>query len=193
MGPLVPIGLALAKEFLPALVSKITGPKGGKVAEIVVDSALTATGASTPEAAIEVLRADAKLAQEYRLAVLNHEVVMEQLGIEDRKREDVDRNDARQRDIEIRRLGKDNARADRMVALATWGLVGSIAALCTLAYLKARYPDAVSDAVFGALVAQFSTIGSYFGLSLRDAFTFEFGSSRGSRDKDALLAERARE
>ena len=33
-----------------------------------------------------------------------------------------------------------------------------------------------------------TTVASIFGLCLRDAHQFEFGSSRGSRDKDVLLS-----
>jgi hypothetical protein len=46
--------------------------------------------------------------------------------------------------------------------------------------------------VFGALLSQLSVITSLFGLCLRDAYQFEFGSSRGSRLKDEAEVEKAR-
>lgn len=181
---IAPIALALAKEFLPALISKITGPKGGEVAKAVVDTAVTLTGAPTPEAALEALRVDTKLAHEYRLALLNHAMVIAQL-------DDADRASSRARDIEVRKLsGGDNKRANWMVAMAAGGLVGSLAGMVALAWIKAKHPEAISEGVFAALLTQLANIGAFFGLSLRDAFTFEFGSSRGSREKDALLAPR---
>ena len=39
------------------------------------------------------------------------------------------------------------------------------------------------------MVGIISTVAGIFGACLRDAFQFEFGSSRGSRDKDELLAQ----
>lgn len=47
------------------------------------------------------------------------------------------------------------------------------------------------DQVPGEVVGVISTVAGIAGACLRDAFQFEFGSSRGSRDKDALLAQRA--
>lgn len=44
----------------------------------------------------------------------------------------------------------------------------------------------------GEVVGIVSTIAGIFGACLRDAFQFEFGSSRGSREKDAILGERAK-
>lgn len=43
----------------------------------------------------------------------------------------------------------------------------------------------------GEVVGVIGTIAGIAGACLRDAFQFEFGSSRGSREKDALLAQRA--
>lgn len=73
----------------------------------------------------------------------------------------------------------------RMVSLDVLGLLASLAAMLALGLAKASHPEAVSEGVFGALLAQLSTITGYFGLCLRDAHQFEFGSSRGSKEKDA--------
>lgn len=70
------------------------------------------------------------------------------------------------------------ARADVMVIGA---VVGLIACLLVLALFKAQIP--------GEAVGVISTVAGIFGTCLRDAFQFEFGSSRGSRSKDALLAQ----
>lgn len=43
----------------------------------------------------------------------------------------------------------------------------------------------------GEVVGVVSTVAGIAGSCMRDAFAFEFGSSRGSREKDALLAQRA--
>lgn len=46
------------------------------------------------------------------------------------------------------------------------------------------------DATLGA--ALLSGIAGIFGACLRDAFQFEFGSSRGSREKGAILGARGK-
>ena len=66
-----------------------------------------------------------------------------------------------------------------------WGAVlGLIACLLVLAFFKQSIPGEVVDIV--------STIAGIFGACLRDAFQFEFGSSRGSREKDAILGARGK-
>lgn len=90
-----------------------------------------------------------------------------------------DRKDARDRDVEVRKLGGGrNKRADIMVVCDFLGLV---ACLAVLAIYYKELP--------GEATALISTIASIFGLCLRDAHYFEFGSSRSSRDKDELLAK----
>jgi hypothetical protein len=194
MAPIL-FALDIAAKFAPSLLGLLKGPKAEEAATKVFDAARAVTGKNTPTEMKEALEDDPLLAQEFRLALLKHEEFKLQLYADLqrywRATELQNIGGARKRDIDVRTVsGGQNKRADWMVAIAATGLIGSILGMVLLAYLKARYPAAVSDAVFGALVAQFSTIGSYFGLSLRDAFTFEFGSSRGSREKDALLASR---
>ena len=71
-----------------------------------------------------------------------------------------------------------NLRGDLMV-------LGDVIGLVVCVYLLVHYPDIEGEAR-GLLAA----VSSYFGLGLRDAHQFEFGSSRGSKDKDALLGQR---
>jgi hypothetical protein len=64
------------------------------------------------------------------------------------------------------------------------GLVFCLAALVILAW------DGKLDAACATALGGFAM---QFGLGLRDAHTFEFGSSRGSRSKDEALAAIARQ
>lgn len=90
-----------------------------------------------------------------------------------------DRQSARERDVELRKLtGGDNKRADVMVAL---DVIGLITCLAVLVFFRKEIP--------GEVVGILSTIAGIFGACLRDAHQFEFGSSRGSKDKDDLLAQ----
>jgi len=69
-----------------------------------------------------------------------------------------------------------NQRADLMVLL---DVIGLVACLVVLALFRKEVPSEV--------VVLLSSIASVFGLCLRDAHQFEFGSSRGSREKDRIL------
>lgn len=75
-----------------------------------------------------------------------------------------------------------NTRANLMVAIDAIGLIACLVVL-------GLYRQSIS----GEVATLISTIASIFGLCLRDAHQFEFGSSRGSRDKDAQLVARAEE
>ena len=84
--------------------------------------------------------------------------------------------------MEIRKVtGGTNRRADIMVIGA---VVGLIACLLVLILFRKDIP--------GEVVGIISTIAGIFGACLKDAFSFEFGSSRGSKEKDSILAEVAR-
>lgn len=89
---------------------------------------------------------------------------------------------ARARDAELGKAGCHNTRANVMVAIDAIGL---IACLVVLGLYRQSMPGEVATLI--------STIASIFGLCLRDAHQFEFGSSRGSRDKDARRVSRAEE
>lgn len=74
----------------------------------------------------------------------------------------------------------DNTRKN---VLAIGAVVGLIACLVLLALYR--------EAVPGEVVGIVGTISGIFGACLRDAFMYEFGSSRGSAEKTAILLQRA--
>lgn len=168
--PLIPFALALA-QFAPSLMRYFgAGESSTAVAEKVVGIAQTITGATTPAQAIDALRADANLAHTFQMAVLAADADLEKSFLADRR-------DARSHDVEVRKLndGK-NRRADIMI-VCDW--LGLIACLAVLTFFRKEVP--------GEVVALLSTVASIFGLCLRDAHQFEFGTSRGSKDKDAAM------
>jgi hypothetical protein len=162
-------------QFAPTILHFFgVGEKPVAVAEQVVNIAQTVTGAKSPQEALDALRANAELAQQFNLAVLAANTELEKAAL-------ADRADARARDIEIRKLkGGDNRRQDVMIAMAAIGL---IACLVTLIFFRKEIP--------GEAVGIISTIAGIFGACLKDAFAFEFGSSRGSKEKDAILGRMA--
>lgn len=167
----VEIALALA-QFAPSLLRYFgVGEKSAAVAEKAIEIAKQVTGTPTGPEAIEALRQNAQLAHDFNLAVLKMDGDLEQAYLADVK-------DARSRDIDVRKLnGGENKRADVMVISAA---VGLICCLAVLIVFRKEIP--------GEAVGIISTIAGIFGACLRDAFQFEFGSSKGSRDKNELIA-----
>lgn len=172
MDPLA-VALSLA-QFAPSILRFFgAGEKPAAVAEKVLQIAQAATGAQTPEAALAAMKENAQMAQQFQLAVLAADSKLEELFL-------ADRADARDRDVKVRQLaGGANKRADVML-LAAFVAVIAIAALLALGEVEG------ADAVGGFLI----TIGGMFARNIGTAFDFEFGSSRGSREKDELLAKK---
>lgn len=167
-----PISIALAlAQFAPSIMKFLgAGSSSVDTAQKVVDIAQNLTGAPSPQEALAAIRANAELAQAFNLAVLAADTDLEKAYL-------ADRQSARARDIAYVSAGRTNKRADLMVL---FDVVGLIACLVVLSVFRKEIP--------GEVVGLLSTIAGIFGLCLRDAHQFEFGSSRGSRDKDDLLA-----
>lgn len=165
-----PITTAMAlAQFAPQLIKWLTGSdKAAEAAGHVVDIAETVTGRKGLEA-VDALRGDPALALQFRTAVLNVEADLDKAYL-------ADRADARARDIALARAGQRNVRADVMIIGA---VVGLLACLIVLVRFQNQVP--------GEVVGIVSTIAGLFGACLRDAFQYEFGSSRGSADKSALI------
>ena len=165
----VTVALGLA-QIAPSLMRFFgLGEKPTAVVEQVIDIAKTVTGVNDAEAALRVLHDDPDKAHEFRMAVLANDAELEAAYLADRK-------DARARDVALHQAGYTNRRADLMVIA---DVIGLVACLVVLALFRKDIP--------GEVVTILTTIASLFGLCLRDAHQFEFGSSRGSREKDVIL------
>lgn len=169
----ITLGLALA-NIAPSLLRFFgAGDKPVAIAEHAIEIAKTVAGVAEGDAALAVLQDDPERAHAYRLAVLAADSEMEAMYL-------ADRADARARDVALHQAGYRNTRADVMVLLDAIGL---IACLLVLTFFRQAIP--------GEVVGLLSTIAGIFGICLRDAHQFEFGSSRGSKDKDDALAKAA--
>lgn len=177
------MGLA---QFAPQIIRWISGSdKAEEAATRVVEIANAVAGTDgSGMAAAQAMRNDPTLAVKFREALVNAEAELDKAYL-------VDRQNARTRDVALAQLGHTNTRANVMVLMAALGTAGGFVAMAVLGYLKSQYPESMSEGVFGALLSQISTITAYFGLCLRDAFQFEFGSSRGSMMKTELMARTA--
>lgn len=170
--PIVSVALALA-QFAPQLMRFFgAGEPSVAVAQRVVGLAQNITGAPTPEAALEQMRASAVFQREFAMKSLELDADLERAFL-------ADRQDARAHDIEVRKqTGGTNQRANLMIAGA---VIGLISCLVTLVFFRGNIP--------GEVVGIVATIAGIFGACLRDAFQFEFGSSRGSKVKDDSNAD----
>lgn len=166
----ITIALMLASKFAPDIIQYFTNSDtAGEVAGKVIDIAQTVTGKVTPKDAVAALQGDPALALQFKTAVMANDADLEKAYL-------ADRQDARKRDVALVQAGHHNLRADLMVLAVTVGLVACLLVLV-------QYKDAIPGEVVGIL----STISGIFGACLKDAFQFEFGSSRSSKDKDEAI------
>lgn len=167
--PLFTLAHALA-EFAPLIGRWIGSAQGEKVAQEVVHVAHSITGEKDPLKVLESLRSDPKRIIQFQQALLKMDYELEMADYKDRE-------GARLRDIALAQAGRNNLRADIMVISSALGL---ITCLLTITLYRMSLP--------GEAVGIISTIAGIFGSCLKDAYAFEFGSSRGSKLKDSKLS-----
>lgn len=163
------MGLA---QFAPAIVKWMTGSdKAEEAAQAVVGIAQQVTGKQDPVDALASIAGNAQLQLDFRKAVMANEADLDKAYL-------ADRQNARGRDVALAQAGRRNVRADVMVALAFVAVI-AIAALMALGQIDGN------SAAGGFLM----TVGGLFARNIGTAFDFEFGSSRGSQDKDSYLSQ----
>ena len=167
----VSLALTLAAKYAPDAIKYLTKSDTAEaVASSIIDAATFATQETKPEEIEESLANSPHMA-----SVFAQHLELIDLKLADLAYADV--KDARARDVAIIATGKRNIRADIMVLL---DVVGLISCLLILTFWADQIP--------GEVVGLISTIAATFGLCLRDAHTFEFGSSRASKDKDDTIS-----
>jgi len=167
--------IALAAKLLPLatvvpeVIRLFGGDKAGDVAEKVVGVAQAISGQNDPEQAVNAIIADPGLQLQFQQALIAERVEYARMEVEDRK-------SARDRDVAFVRAGRWNFRADLMVV----GVVVSLVVIINKVAGEALKPEvlAILNMAIGALLKM-----------LGDAFAFEFGSSRGSKEKDELTVK----
>lgn len=134
-----------------------------------------ATGAKDPEAALAQLQGNAEAMVKLReIAILNEASIRDHLFKMEQARY-ADLADARKRDTEFVKSGRWNWRADFLALLSVGGLVVCVWFIARDSEMPERAVNAIMF-VAGVLAA-----------AVRDVYSFEFGSSRGSKDKDEAL------
>jgi hypothetical protein len=169
--PLIATALGLA-EFAPIIARWLSSnsENAETIAHHVVEVAKKVTGANEPNEINQALAENALLVRDFQKEIIKIEAELEVQMLKDRQ-------SARERDIAIAQMGRHNVRADIMVISAAIGLI-------TCLYTLTRYCGALPGEAVGII----STVAGIFGACLKDAYAFEFGSSRGSREKDSVVA-----
>jgi len=170
------LGKILKKAGLLALgVATEAIPVGG-IARDIITKTLDMDNSSADDKIIEALTPDAILKLKESEKV--HERELMSLGIEKDKLDLQDRQGARNMRITTVTGGQGDLRADLMLGMA-------FAAVLTIAIVLAVGGVDVGSAVGGFLI----TIGGMFARNIGTAFDFHYGSSKSSREKDALIAK----
>lgn len=165
----ITIIMALA-QFAPTLIKYITGSDtAATITEKVTDIATQVAGAKTPEEAIQIFQADKEKAWAFKLAVLAADKDLETAFL-------VDRQNARSRDVEFIKAGLQNKRADILAALAILALIG-----CIIILFFKQIPEGPGRDILLMLIGALIAI-------VKDVYSFEFGTSRSSKDKDNTIA-----
>lgn len=165
-----PISIAMGlAQFAPQIIKWISGSdKAADAAGKVVQIAEAVTGKQGPEA-VDALKADPALLLQFRQAVMANETELDKAYL-------ADRADARKRDVAITQAGRYNWRGDLLALLAVGGLV-----LCV--WFVAR-DTAMPERAVNAIMF----VAGVLAAAVRDVYNFEFGSSRGSKSKDDVIA-----
>ena len=167
----VTIAFGLA-QYAPSIIKWLSGSeKAEEVAQKVIDVARVVTGKDDASDAVQAIQADPAMLMQFRQAMANIESDMDRAYL-------ADRQNARGRDVAFVQAGRWNIRADLLALLSVTGLIVCVWFVARDSSLPERAVNAIMF-VAGTLAA-----------CVRDVFAFEFGSSRGSREKDALIADK---
>lgn len=164
-----PLTLAFAlARFAPQVVKWITGSdKAEAAAGAVVNIAERVTGRGGQDA-VDAIKIDPALMLNFQQAVRANETELDRLYL-------ADVGSARSRDVELAKVGRMNWRADVLAVVAVGGLVGC-------AWLIAAVPDLNENARYAIMM-----IAGNLAAAVQSVYNFEFGSSRGSKEKDKII------
>lgn len=165
------------KGTVPLLANAIIPGSGGLAATLL--SKVTGADPENPQAMLEAVQSmSPDQWAELKRAEMDHKADLARISADLDKAYLADRQGARDRDTKLQLAGHHNYRADIMLALAFCSLL----AIVWMVWNKA---DEMPTHVF----ALFNMSAGMLLKMISDAFQFEFGSSRGSKEKDAAIAK----
>jgi hypothetical protein len=165
-------------RFLVGDKAAKTTEKVSEAANIVADTIKTVTKSDvkTPEDVAKIqkqLAEDPELRNKLQVELSRVDLELERIELEREQAYLEDTQDARIKAIERRKAGGGDTRANVMLISAFVAVIGIVALLI----LAPAVPPEVKGFVIG--------IGGMFARNIGSAFDFEFGSSRGSKMKEA--------
>jgi len=167
---LLPKLISLA-SIVPSLMKYAgAGDNTIKIAEQAVGIAQVVTGATTPDAAIEILNTNPEKALEFRTKIQLLEKDWDALYL-------ADIQNARDRDVRLAQAGYRNSRANSMYFLA-------VAIILLLVYLIWA-DETLNEYVKGIFTL---VLGRFLGY-LDGIYNFEFGTTRASKSKDDTISK----
>ena len=175
----------------PVIGGLLTGPYGVAVtaAGALVSAVLGVD--NSPAAVEQALKADPEALVKLKQAQMDHKLDLEKIILQREQVAFSNTQGARDRDIEVRKTSdnKDNSRANWMIIGDIIGMLACLAAMIYLTWLGVTGGSTgeVSPIVMAAN-GPLGMLTQQFANGLRDAHNFEFGSSRGSKEKDDALA-----
>ena len=155
----------LVASIAPTLGTALGGPLAGVATRYLANEWLGRETATEDDLIAAIQGADSNEIIELRKLDAEFKTELERLGVQDRA-------DARQRDLA--RPG-NNWRADFLALIAIVGLV-----LCV--WFVARDTEMPERAVNAIMF-----VAGILAAAVRDVYAFEFGSSRGSKEKDDII------
>jgi hypothetical protein len=167
----MPIALLIQlASVVPFLAKYLNAPESAqKVADAVGGVASQLTGATNPEEAVKQILANAEMKQKFIETATTQQIQWDLLFLQDVQ-------SARARDVEIRKAGQKNQRAEWMFVLAVIVIVGLVWMIWTR--------TDISEFVKGVITL---VLGRFLGY-LDSIYSFEFGSTRSSKEKDATIS-----
>jgi len=182
-GGLKLLGAALAATGVGAPVGALVGGLGAIIGHAIGQPATPQNiAAAFGDPALQEKLLELQETNKSDLQKLALQKDLAELGAEEREQEATlaDKQSARARDTAIITAGKTNVRADLMLA----GAYASVAIIVIA--LVVGHIDAG-----GAIFALLLMLATKFAGNIGTAFDFEYGSSRGSVDKTAVMASQA--
>jgi len=166
--PLIPIAMALA-QFAPGIIKLLTGSdKAEDVAAHVVGIAQTITGEVSPEAALAAIKADPNKVLEFQQAMSAQQVDLEKAYL-------ADAANARQRDVELAKVGIRNDRANVLAGAALLLVLICLAVVIWMGDLN-EYAKGGISLILGRALGW-----------VEQLFSFEFGTTRSNKTKDETI------
>lgn len=167
--PIIPLLTALA-QFAPTILRFIgVGEGSAKVADKVADVAMSVSGAKTLDEAVTAFASSTEKAYEFKIRMLALDKELEMLYLEDMQ-------SARARDAEFIKTGQTNVRANTMFVMALAVVVGILWVVWA--------DQEISEFVKGVITLM---LGRFLGY-LDTIYSFEFGTTRSSKEKDDTIS-----